>query len=208
MKTTLTFVTDPLCSWCWATLPNVLTLRQQFQSEIHFELMMAGLQVGSSGQLNEFEMGRLNQVWHEVKTTTDIELSGIIPPDFIYHSEKICRALQAARLLKNEPPWRFFQALQHQFYVHGSNIRSDAVLSELAESCDINPTAMLKTMGTEACKAMTHAEFDTAKRLGANALPSLLLDKGSHPRLMSGGYVSYDYLVETLTNWLEDPSIQ
>ena len=49
----------------------------------------------------------------------------------------------------------------------------------------------------------TRAEFETAKRLGAVALPTVLLDLGEGPKLVSGGYASAEFLLQDLQYWLQ-----
>ncbi len=201
----LLFVTDPLCSWCWATLPHVLRLREQYQDRLECDLLMAGLQVGKPGYLNEFESRRLQRVWQEVRSTTGVELCGIIPEGFTYHSEKPCLAVQAARQLLGEAPWDFFHAMQRAFYIEGQDIRSDGVLASLAAEAGVDAEQMFTLMATDRILSLTRSEFDTAGRLGAHALPSILLDQGDGPKLMSGGYITDAYLREMLDQWLMQP---
>lgn len=46
------FVTDPLCSWCWGMLPEMEKVKATLEPDIHFDLMMAGLQIGKRQLVN------------------------------------------------------------------------------------------------------------------------------------------------------------
>ena len=61
-KPTVLFVTDPLCSWCWGMLPQIEHVRAALADRARFDLLMAGLQIGGTAGLSEFEGARLRGV--------------------------------------------------------------------------------------------------------------------------------------------------
>ena len=58
-KSRLLIVTDPLCSWCWGTLPEIEATRDALHDVIDFDLMMGGLQVGPADHLTDNHRERL-----------------------------------------------------------------------------------------------------------------------------------------------------
>jgi len=200
IKTTaqLLFVTDPLCSWCWGMLPEVVKLRQIFEPEVEFNLMLAGLQVGNK-KPNDIDKQRLLNIWSEVVNVTGQKISGKLPkdPEFIYHSEIPCRAVKIVQFYQPDLTWDFFTRLQEAFYVEGNNITSVNSLAQLANECGFQKDIPSLIQDHDIVTA-TREDFITAKQLGAHALPSLLLDTGEGLRLIAGGYTAAEYLVDMI----------
>lgn len=193
----LLFVTDPICSWCWATLPELEQLMQAFDQRLSFILKCAGLQVGSQKPLTELHTRQLVELWQQVAETTGQKFAFELPADtaFIYHSELACRALQIARMHLGEEPWALFHDMQEAFYVHCRNLGDPDVLYELVASTGVSEADFHHAMTDEMVVQLTRDEFDWCEALGSQALPSIWLDLGDGPKLVCGGYATADYLI-------------
>lgn len=199
-NTQLLFVTDPLCSWCWATLPEVMKVRDALGSRVSFDLIMGGLQVGEPDGLLGYDVKRLRKLWQEVRETTGQTFSGKIPDGFIYHSELSCRAAEIARdLARGEPPFEFFYELQSAFYLQGLDINDPEILARLLaiETAEVN-----RALQQPEVISRTREHFDYAKSLAATALPQLLIDVGEGFQLLCGGYVTEEFLLPDIMNRL------
>jgi len=199
------FVTDPICSWCWGTLPEIRTAANRLADVCEFTLMMAGLQIGSERVMRDDEIRRLKRLWQEVAATTGQSFSGVLPEGFRYHSELACRAVEIARSLSESEPWAYFEALQRAFYVDAINPADPAALDGVGIAVGFEPGAIASRLGDPGIVARTRAQFDAATALAAHALPSVLLDTGEGPRLVSGGFITADFLVAALQERLRAP---
>lgn len=199
------FVTDPLCSWCWGTLPEIDKLREKLAPDVHFELLMAGLQIGSR-QLTDTDKQRLLNIWEDVVNTTGQPISGDLPsdPDFIYHSEIPCRAVKVFQLRHPESAWAFFTRLQQAFYLQACNLTSVQQLKRLAEEFGVRGSALEEEIQRPDLIAATREDFALAKQMGAHALPSLHMDTGEGMRLIAGGYTTADFVMEVIKARLQD----
>ncbi len=200
MKTKLLFVTDPLCSWCWGTLPEVLSAREQMAQQVEFDLIMGGLQIGPPTGLVEYDKQRLRRLWQEVTNVTGRTFSGKIPEDFVYHSEVACRAVEIARNNTGGPPWDFFYQLQASFYEDGLDISQPAVLANLLQIDEVDVSSLISD--SHFVDAVRR-HFELAASLSASALPTILLDTGEGYKLLSGGYITAEYLVAEIEHRME-----
>jgi putative protein-disulfide isomerase len=198
-KPKLLFVTDPLCSWCWGTLTQVITTRENLSGVVDFDLIMGGLQIGPVQGLVEYDRKRLLRLWQEVADTTGQMFSGKIPAGFVYHSEIPCRAVEIARHRLGKPPWEFFHQLQTAFYQDGLDIRRSDVLSDLLQ---IDEREVTNLISDAYFVQITRQHFELAENLSANALPTIFLDVGSGYKLLSGGYITTDYLMAEIEHRL------
>ncbi len=199
----LIFMTDPLCSWCWAMVPELQRLQTRFGERLEFELKCAGLQVGNRMPLTEAHKTRLANLWQEVAETTGQRFAHCLPTDedFIYHSELACRALEVNRTITDQEPFAYYYRLQKAFYVEARNIADPDVLFDLMadEDCPaIEPAAFFDLMVSESITQALKAGFAWCEERAITALPTLFLDTGSGPTLISGGYATADYLAPEL----------
>ena len=190
------FVTDPLCSWCWGTLPELLKSQRALAGQITFDLIMGGLQIGTPEGLLGYDVKRLKRLWNEVELTTGQKFSGNIPEGFVYHSEIGCRAVEIARIHNDgNPPFEFFHQLQAAFYIEAKDINDPKVLAELL---GLPQPELEDALHSTAIIDKTREHFDYAKSLSANALPHFLIDTGSGYQLLCGGYVTKEFLVRDI----------
>ena len=192
MRPKLLFVTDPLCSWCWGTLPELDSVKETLKREVDFDLIMAGLQIGTPDGLLDYDIKRLNRLWSEVANITGQSFSHIVPEGFVYHSEIACRAVEIARRKLGVPPFEFLHQLQSAFYEDGKNIQDVNVLAGLLE---LSKLEIVQQLQAEDIIVATRANFELAKSLSANALPNFLMDTGAGYRLLCGGYVTAEFLI-------------
>ncbi len=157
---------------------------------------MAGRQVGGPEPPNPYQAQQLKDMLRQVADTTGQTFSGELPDDpaFIYHSEVACRAVEIMRRHLQQPPWEYFHAVQAAFYLEACNINAAAELIRLAEPFNMKSDVMTELLTSEAVIEATRAKFERARKLGANALPSILLDTGEGPKLVCGGWVTAEYL--------------
>lgn len=203
MNKQVIFVTDPLCSWCWGMLPEMekvkSNLQNKMQDQIEFNLLMAGLQIGSR-KLSAPEEQRLKSIWFNVTQTTGQPISGRLPQDknFIYHSEIPCRAIKVFQLRMKDKLWAFFYRLQQAFYLEACNITDPIEIFRIAAEFEFSATDMEKEIHHPDIIAATRDDFESAKLIGAQALPTVLMDTGEGLKLVSGGYTTAEYLQEAI----------
>lgn len=202
---TLLFMTDPICSWCWGTLPEILKLKATFGERLDFQLRCAGLQVGSMKPLTEAHIADLQTLWRSVAETTGQQFAYTLPRDetFIYHSELACRALQIARRALDHEPWDVFHNMQRAFYVDGLNLGDLDVLFELSANIGLTRSEFDDAIRSDEITDKTRAEFAWCNKRGTQALPTLFLDMGNGPKLVCGGYATAEYLIPEISSRLK-----
>ncbi len=201
---TLLFMTDPICSWCWGTLPEVMKLREVLGERLEFKLRCAGLQVGSMKPLTQAHINDLMRLWQSVAETTGQRFAFSLPTDvaFIYHSELACRTLQISRSELGREPWEEFHNMQRAFYVECENLGDLDVLFRLSGNTGLSRIEFEEAIRSKAITESTRAEFDWCGQRGTQALPTIFLDMGDGPKLICGGYATADYLITEITSRL------
>ena len=202
---TLLFMTDPICSWCWGTLPEVMKLKSALGERLDFKLRCAGLQVGSMKPLTEHHIKDLVRLWRSVAETTGQEFTFSLPTDrtFIYHSELACRTLQISRKYLGREPLEEFRDMQRAFYIDCRNLGDLDVLYDLAGNTGLSRNEFDAAIRSEEFTGLTRSEFNWCGERGTQALPAIFLDTGNGPTLVCGGYATAEYLIPEITSRLK-----
>lgn len=198
------FVTDPLCSWCWGMAPEIARIRKTLSGRVDFDFALGGINIGNEAPLRDSALPRFRTLWEEVSAVTGQRFCGRLPsdPGFIYNSRPACAGVMAARMIRDTPPFDFLESLQHGFFLEARNITSADVMAEIAVDCGLDETTFLEMLRSAEVGPAVQVEMDDCRSYGTRALPAVLVETEEGKRLFAGGYVSYEFLLQGLEDWL------
>lgn len=156
---------------------------------------MAGMKLGRDDGLAEYDKARLYRLWREVRQVTGQVFAERLPEPFVFDSELACRAVEVARQQCGEPPWEFFYALQSAFFVDCKPTNDIHILSALL---GLSPDDTRTALADPVIGEIVAGNRQLVAQLSAHALPNVQLDLGEGYSLVSGGFISADFLVPDL----------
>lgn len=197
------FVTDPMCSWCWGTAPEMSRAMALLAGRFEFDVLLGGINVDSTQPINDFGRARLADVWRRVAEVTGTAF-GQGPPvgDFVYNSTRACIAVEAMRELTGRPPFEFLQRLQQRFFLAGEDVTAVPLLLDEAAAHGIDAERFHAVLQEPRSLQRVREGFAAAKSYGTAALPSILIDVGGARRLVAGGYVDAPTLIDALSGFV------
>ncbi|MYG12016.1 MAG: hypothetical protein F4171_04385 [Gammaproteobacteria bacterium] len=187
-------VTDPMCSWCWGMTPEVDRARAVLPEA--FDLLLGGINVHGTQAIGDFGHSHLMGIWREVQATTGQAFGFNLPTPLIYNSTLPCIAVQAVREALGGPPFDYLHRLQERFFVEGVDINDLETLAATALDCGVGREAFLQAAGSEKVRAAVRFQMNTSRDFGTNALPSVLEERDDERRLLAGGYLNAEALLE------------
>lgn len=211
MNTTVTYLFDPLCGWCYGASPMVQKLAQQ--NSLKLELAPSGLFAGINGRVmdaefaqyawsNDLRIGKMTgQRFTEAYRKQVLGKSGRLD------SDTATLALTAVFLTEPLRELDALKQLQEARYVHGLDITSPSVVEKLLRDMGLAAAAdKLASEATDSTKlSLTNdARVQRAQRLmqtfGASGVPALIVTKGDSRRLLRGDalFGSFDDLMRSL----------
>jgi putative protein-disulfide isomerase len=211
--TTLIYIADPMCSWCYGFGPELAALMQGLP-ELPVEVVVGGLRPYNTQSMDESLKTTLLAHWHKVAEKTGLPFmdDALTREGFVYDTEPACRAVVAARKLAPAAALAVFQAIQHAFYAAGLDVTRTDVLSEIGATTLTKlgfPTdaAAFESMLTseDAIKA-THDDFMLTQKWGVNGFPTLVLEREGRLDLVTSGYVEMPLLVEQMQAIIDKPA--
>ena len=203
--TTLHYLYDPLCGWCYGAAPLVKAAREVLSVRPHGGGMMTGARRQSvTPQLREFVKphdARIAQL--SGQPFGEAYLDGLLcDSSAVFDSEPPTAAMLAAEAIAGRGLDMLAQ-LQIAHYVEGRRIADRAVLIEVATSLGLDAgtfTEALDRQSGEAVKAHINETRKFMAQVGAQGFPSFLLE--SDGKLKSVDITSFMGRPQDLQAWL------
>ncbi len=198
------YITDPMCSWCWAFSPEVHKLRHRYAGKVEFEIIAGVLRSGSAA-LSAQQSAGLGKYWQTVMDKTGQEFNVNFEPaaGFAYDTEPSCRALVSMRHQRPEQVFDYLAAIQAAFYLQHEDVTDAQVLAGIASSATgVDTQAFLTQMQSQAMRMQTQNDLARRLEFGIDGFPTLLYQTGENTRMLAHGYQDATQIASVLDAWL------
>lgn len=177
--TTLYYVHDPMCSWCWGFTHTWQRLQQELPNEISIVRLLGGLAADTDIPMPIEMRDKLKATWKRIAA----QIPGVefnfdfwtlcTPRRATYPA---CRAVIAARQQGSAYDMAMTRAIQHAYYLQARNPSDNSALITLAEELGLDTLTFLQTLDSETTHAQLRQEIAQARHLGVDSFPSLVLE--------------------------------
>lgn len=197
MRTTVTYLFDPLCGWCYGAAPTVKRL--SLQPDIRLELVPTGLFAGANRVMDA--------AFAEFAWSNDLRIQKLTGQRFseAYRAQVLGRqgsrfdssaatlALTAVGLTAPQQELAALSALQDARYVQGIDTSDVSAVEGLLQEMGQGAAADLLTSGDSALLTSNTARIERARGLmqscGAQGVPAMLVDNGKVRRVLPGNLI-------------------
>lgn len=179
MTSTLHYVHDPMCSWCWAFSPTFDSLVEQLPASVQVNKVLGGLAPDSDAPMPEALQQMLQQTWQRISTLVPGTMFNF---DFWTNNQPrrstwpACRAVLAAANQDALYGPAMVTAIQHAYYLNAKNPSDKAVLCALAAGIGCNLDQFSQDMDSPQIHQLLIDNITFGHRLGAQGFPSLFLE--------------------------------
>lgn len=205
MRSTVTYLFDPLCGWCYGASPVIQQLGQQ--ANIQLELAPSGLFAGGGRTMdaafadyawsNDVRIAKLTG-----QRFTEAYRSNVLGRlDNRFDSAAMTLALTAVSLSDPQRELETLKTLQEARYVQGLDTCSGSVVETLLRDLGLAAAADRLATADAVLMATNAARIQNARGLmqtfGAQGVPALVVSDGKGSRLLSGNalYGNFDNLL-------------
>lgn len=179
---TLYYVTDPICSHCWAIEPVLRRFTEQYGDYFKFQTVMGGLlEKWHDGPIDPangiYKPADVAGHWREVGEHSRMPIDGSLMIDNPVHS--------------SYPPSRVFKVIQGQYdnakaneylrrarealFAFNRNIADDSVMVEIVNGMGLDGEAIIQAAQQPAAQQALTEDFTLARSLGARGFPSIIM---------------------------------
>lgn len=203
------YVGDPMCSWCWGISPALHQLElRAAQDGIPFRIVVGGLRPGGGDPWDQKFQDFLKHHWAEVseRSGQPFGYSLFERESFNYDTEPSCRAVVAARQLDPTKEHRFYELVQHRFYVLSEDPTQAEFYRPICTELDLDYEQFLAQFNSPAVRELTQAEFAMNRQWGVRGYPTVLFRKDDQLYRLAGGYATYEQMWEQVGRVLQTES--
>jgi putative protein-disulfide isomerase len=191
-SSTLYYIHDPMCSWCWAYRPSMLQLRKNLPAEISWQNVLGGLAPDNEQPMPEETRRMVQGHWRKIQSSIGTEFNF----DFWEQCQprrdtyKACRAVVAASWQQAEEA--MIEAIQKAYYLRAMNPSEPDTLADLATELGLDRSLFVKDFNSEQTETELHRQLLLRAQLGVRSFPSLVLEQGSKRTFIAHDYHDAD----------------
>lgn len=191
--TTIHYIGDPMCSWCWGLSHSVSAL-EAFAREngYRFVLTNGGLRAGGGDPWTPEFRQFLRQEWEHISSVTGqpISCSLLESEYFNYDTEPACRAVVSAAMINPDVKLTFFRAVQKKFYTESADPKDISFYENICAETGIHFIEFADVFNSRLSLLETLAEFRMTRQFGVSSFPSVLVEKAGVLQRAVSGYVN------------------
>lgn len=183
-ETTLLYIADPMCSWCWGFAPQWSRIRADFPA-LPVRILLGGLAPDTEEPMPLEMQTYVQLAWDAVERTAGVSFDRGFwdgrNPDIRRATYPACRAVILAR--KDDLEAAMFDAIQHAYYQEARNPSNPDVLADCATAIGMTSsrTEFLQQLDAPETQALLEEDLQLRRSLGANTFPSLAVVGGRVP---------------------------
>lgn len=206
-KVDLYYVTDPICSHCWALEPTLRRFTEEYGRHLNVKTVMGGLLPAWNGFADRANgIGGPADVaghWREVGEASRMPIDGSVwLRDPLSSSYPPSRVYVVIRERNAELAQRFLRRAREAVFAFDRNIADAEVLTELVDELGLDGRAVVAEAESERGEQLLQRDIALARELGVRGFPTLVFvdDEGNGVKV-SGMRGSHEY-AQALTNLL------
>jgi len=176
MQTTLYYVHDPMCSWCWGFEPTRARLLTALKGRVPIQRLVGGLATDSAAPMPDAMRMGLQQTWSRIQQVipgTEFNFdfwTDCAPRRSTYPSN---RAVIAARMQSEDFDQPMTARIQQAYYLEARNPSDNETLIELAQDIGLDVERFASDLVGDDTQQKLLAEIRTTRGLGIDSFPSL-----------------------------------
>lgn len=189
--TTLVYIGDPMCSWCWGFAPALEELVETTGADV--EVVVGGLRPGPAAEPLAGGLRRyLEREWGAIAERTgqpfDTGILEELGADWVYDTETADMAVVQMRAMAPDQTLPFFFRVQSAFYAERTDVTDPDTYRTLVKGFDVDPGGFVAGLQDEELRKLAWRDFATARRWGVSGFPTLLARQGERLGLITAGY--------------------
>lgn len=198
-KSTLIYIGDPMCSWCYGITDELAAVKEKFDGQLGFELVMGGLRPYNTQTMSELK-SFLGHHWEEVHKASGQSFQyGILDSETItYDTEPPCRANVVVRQLAPKQAFTFFKATQKAFYFHNKNMHLAESYHDILKKLGIDVAKFDELFASDEMKALTRRDFERSAEWGVRGFPTLILQHQDSLTMITNGYSKSEAMIQRI----------
>jgi putative protein-disulfide isomerase len=211
----LYYVTDPICSHCWALEPVFRRFKEQYGHYFNFHTVMGGL-------LEKWGDGPVDPAngisgpadvaghWREVGELTRMPIDGSLmidnPVQSSFPPSRVYKVIQKNH--NNELAFDYLRRAREALFAFNRNISDPSVMIDIVNHLGLDGEAIIKEAEQPSGHQLLNEDFSLARNLGARGFPSIIMVNEENKGIKIVGSRPLEYYVSALEQILNGEELQ
>ncbi|MFC4022408.1 DsbA family protein [Oceanobacillus longus] len=180
-KIDLYYVTDPICSHCWALEPVLRRFVEQYGAHFNFHTVMGGLLEKWGDGFADSANGISGPAdvaghWREVGEQTRMPIDGTLWYDNpVYSSYPPSRVYKVIQEHNQALASVFLRRAREAVFAFNQNIAEKSILIEIVNDLGLDGEAIVKEAELPSSQQLLNEDFKLAANLGARGFPTIVM---------------------------------
>ena len=212
---TLYYVTDPICSHCWAIEPVLRRFTEQYGEHFNFQTVMGGLlEKWHDGPIDPangiYKPADVAGHWREVGDHSRMPIDGTLmidnPVQSSYPPSRVFKVIQEvhSEAKANE----YLRRAREALFAFNQNISEASVMIDIVNQMGLDGEAIVQQAEQPAGQQALNEDFALARSLGARGFPSIIMVNEDNKGVKLVGGRPFESYVDGLKQVLNQEDLQ
>ncbi|MFS0862302.1 DsbA family protein [Fredinandcohnia sp. 179-A 10B2 NHS] len=211
----LYYVTDPICSHCWALEPTLRRFKEEYGHYFNFHTVMGGLLEKWGDKPVDPANGIFGPAdvaghWREVGEFSRMPIDGSLmidnPVQSSYPPSRVYKVIQKHH--NNEIAYAFLRHAREALFAFNENIADDFVMSRLVNDIGLNGEAIVKEANDQTVQDLLNEDFALTRNLGVRGFPTIVMINEEKKGVKVVGSRPIENYVSALTRVLNNEELK
>jgi len=209
----LYYVTDPICSHCWALEPTLRRFVSQYGHYFNFHTVMGGLlekweDFGDAAN-GISKPSDVAEHWKEVGVHSRMPIDGSLWLDNpIQSSFPPSRVYKVIQQRDNSLANTFLRRARESVFAFNLNIGDEAVLIDIVNKLGLDGASIVEEAQKETGRNLLKEDFRLAASLGVRGFPTIIMVNQENKGVKIVGSRQLEYYIDGLKQALDQDNIQ
>ncbi len=212
---TLYYVTDPICSHCWAIEPVLRRFKEQFGHYFHFQTVLGGLlEKWHGGPIDPangiYKPADVAGHWREVGEYSRMPIDGSLmidnPVQSSYPPSRVFKVIQKHH--DDALAYTFLRRAREALFAFNQNISDITVLIDIVNDLGLNGDVIVHEAGLPSGQELLDQDFTLVRDLGARGFPTIIFVNEEDKGVKITGGRSFEVYVEGLKQALNTEELE
>ena len=212
---TLYYVTDPICSHCWAIEPVLRRFTEQYGEHFNFQTVMGGLlEKWHDGPIDPangiYKPADVAGHWREVGDHSRMPIDGSLmidnPVQSSYPPSRVFKVIQDvhSEAKANE----YLRRAREALFAFNQNISEASVMIDIVNQMGLDSQTIVQQAEQAAGQQALNEDFALARSLGARGFPSIIMVNEDNKGVKLVGGRPFESYVNGLKQVLNEEELQ
>ena len=209
------YVTDPICSHCWAIEPVLRRFIVQYGHYFNFHTVMGGLlEKWHDGPIDPangiYKPADVAPHWREVGKMSRMPIDGSLmldnPVQSSYPPSRVFKVIQKHH--GDEKAFEYLRRAREALFAFNQNISDETVLIDIVNKLGLDGEKIVAEADSTLGNQLLNEDFQLARQLGVRGFPTIIMINKENKGVRIVGGRPVEYYVEGLKQILDDENVQ